>query len=375
MRRRGRARWFLGLGLVAAMFVAGRLLAAPSAYESALADLASASPATREAAVASLVDGGSRSLTTLLAEIDGRHAPLVKAGLVEAVKQLGVSTSQATALRALLSSRQVTTRFSAVQVIASTDGLMRAELLARAADSKESPAVRAAAAEALAGAAAELAGTKALAKDAAAPALVRGAAIRALGATGEDGAAEAKVIVLDAKRPLAERKAAIFGLSQGGSDGAAVLADLAEAETPWIRAEALAALASRGDADALSTLAAALSDEEAPVRAVALEGLLALGGGAAYAEEVEGLLADGDLRVKVLAVRHVATLGEASTEVLDTLSAFLADESANLRVEAALALHALGDASGAAAMAEDAESDDPSVARRAARAHRQITGE
>ena len=111
------------------------------------------------------------------------------------------------------------------------------------------------------------------------------------------------------------------------------------------------------------------------MRAVALEGLLALGGGTAYAAEIEGLLADEDLRVKVLAVRHVATLGEASTEVLATLGGFLADEDATLRAEAALALHALGDDRGAAPMAEDAESDDPSVARRAARAYRQITGE
>jgi HEAT repeat protein len=362
---------------VAAVFVGGRLVAAPSAYEQALTKLSDASPSIRAEGAATLAQGGASSLRTLLPEIDARgHGPLTKAGLVEVVKRIGVTSSQATALRALLSSRQTTTRWAAVQVIASTEGLMRADLLARAKDAKEVPAIRAAAAEALSGATDHLTAVQALASDASAPGSVRAAAIRALGTLGSSGATSAKAIAADAKRPVAERKAALFGLSQGGSSGASGLASLAEATDPWLRAHALGALVSQGDADSASTLAAAFDDDEASVRAVSLEGVIALGEGATYAEEILAFLSDDDVRVRVLAIRHVATLNPATvaSETLSTLQGLLDEEDATVRAEAARALYTLGDPSGASTMEADAEDENRAVARRAARIHQQISG-
>jgi hypothetical protein len=126
---------------------------------------------------------------------------------------------------------------------------------------------------------------------------------------------------------------------QAGADGAAeraeidTLVELAEADDPALRIQALSALGDRGAADddtVRSTLEAALADRDASVRGQALQALAVRGGGEAMEHLRQGLR-DPDPGVRIVAVERVeprdegiALLQEALADADETVRSFAA---------------------------------------------------
>jgi hypothetical protein len=169
---------------------------------------------------------------------------------------------------------------------------------------------------------------------------VRPAALRALGAFGEDaGPAVGDVAAALTDTDVQARSAAAWALSQIGRNGAAAVPALARAlSDPDPRVRDLAALALRAmgpaAAPAVPELIAALSDPVAYVRAPVADALGAMGPAARMAVHplAEKLLAKGE---QGLVLNCVATaLGEIGPEAKGALPA----------LEQALAMHRLGSA-------------------------------
>ena len=126
---------------------------------------------------------------------------------------------------------------------------------------------------------------------------------------------------------------------QTGTDSAAeraeidALVELAEADDPALRIQALSALGDRGPADddtVRSTLEAAFADRDAGVRGQALQALAVRGGGEAMAH-LRQALRDSDPGVRIVAVERVeprdegiALLQEALADVDETVRSFAA---------------------------------------------------
>jgi HEAT repeat protein len=244
-----------------------------------------------------------------------------------------------------------------------------------ATEEAETVPVRTAAVAALGSAGAQARSTLwGLVRDAEVPPAVRHAAIRALARVSPDGASDVGALAADGKRPFAERLLAVQALAQPTAPGSAVLARLATSVTPTIRAAALSALAERGDTTQAALMASALSDPWATVRLRGLQGLRALGAGATYRTQVIGRLLDTDPRVLSLAAQLVgATCRDIASQVTPSLKLLLASGNFRVRYDAALALFALGDTSGAATMLADQASPNPTQQRMAGMAYAQIT--
>ncbi|MFV1959901.1 MAG: HEAT repeat domain-containing protein [Planctomycetota bacterium] len=124
-----------------------------------------------------------------------------------------------------------------------------------------------------------------------------------------------------------------------------------------------------------TTLAGLLTDPSSDVRYVALQGLEVLGGTSLYSTAVIARLGDRSGRIQALAARLSGPIGASvKTTLIPKLKGLLASTSFRVRYEAALALKALGDKSGAATMRADRASKNPSIAKMAAYAHKLITG-
>jgi hypothetical protein len=345
--------------------------------EDVLEDLGSASAAERESAVTELVQGGSSSLPTLLAEVRDARSPLVQAGLAEAAAKIGVGASQEAAIVALLSSKTPSTRSAGVRILASKPGLGRVALTNLAKSSAEVPFLRASAAAALGGDLQSRSALKGLlaAKDT--PAMVRAATIRSLARTGEDGVKDVRDLALSSQTSAQERRAAVLALEQGGVDSRAALRAIVSGGSASIRPHAIAALATKGTSDDLEDLLEWTSEEDATVRLEALRTLLHLGGGASNRSAVASLLSDADVRVRILATQFFRKDSEALAEgTQSSLRGLLEDGNAHLRYEAALALHAHGDDTGKDVMKADRDASDGDAGhrRRAGTAYSLITG-
>jgi len=361
--------FLLLLGTVTAL-----LSAAPSLGESELQELGAHDPAVRASAVEKFVSLGATS--DLLDELGRAHSPLVKSGLAEAVRRKGVTSDDVTALGDLLTGSDVTARYLAAGLLSPVASQARSALAARAKDPDETTLVRAAAARTL-GAAGPRARTTlgALATDETIPSTVRQAAIRALAGVDEVGTDDARALVDDTDRPWADRACAIQALAQAGQAGRTRLVGLTASKEAPVRKAAARALVASGDAGAAPTLAGLLGDPAAGVRYVALQGLEVLGMAASYPTAVFPRLGDMSGRVQALAARLSGQVGGSSkATVIPKLKGLLASTNFRVRYEAALALKALGDKSGATTMLTDRASKNPSVAKMAAAAYRIITG-
>jgi HEAT repeat protein len=376
LRRMGRGRWAL-LAVVVAMIglVARATLGEERGFDDVVADLSSSDVSERAQAVADLVQGGSQSLSKLLGEIDSNDDPTAKGGLAEAVWKIGVGSNQEAALTSLLAARNPATRHAAIAILARHTGVARAALARTAASATENSFIRAGAAEAMGGDSSARSALKSLIANKVTPSSVRVAAIRGLARTGTNGANDIRDVALDGKRTHAERRSAVLALGQAGADSHDALVALVQAGEAFVRAGALAGLAFKGSSEDFEALAGWCGDDAPEVRVEALRTLVILGGGADHRSTVAGLLSDSDVRVQILAVRFFAKdTADLSETTQAALQSALESDSAGLRYEAALALHAHGDDSGKDVMKADRDRSgaDEGHKRRAALAYATI---
>jgi HEAT repeat protein len=369
-------KWVWVVALISIVVAANAIVAAPTGYERTIEALGHSDSAARLNAIEELAQGGRSTLGTLLAELDADHAPLVKSGLAEAIRRIGVGRNEESTLTALLASSSPVTRHATVTILRRYPRLAQPTLLKMAESKRELPSIRAAAVLALSESPDLRPPIKALAHDLSVSRTVRDAATTALATAGLDGASDVKQIAEDASRPREERMVAIRSLARPGSQGVSALKDLANSTTPWVRAEAIGALLRRSATSELSLMAtAATRDADAYVRATALESLIALGGGPTYREGIIGLLGDADVRVQALAINYLGRSGgDIAARLQAALRGLLASGNFNVRHEAALALFAHGDSFGAATMLADSAALNISQARKARQAYDLITG-
>jgi HEAT repeat protein len=369
----------LYLGTAAVALVAVTLWAR-GAWSSAgpLDNLASQDGTVRGTAIDQLVQGGVGQLDMLLTELEtGSHSSLVRFGIGEAMRRIGVGNAEAARLTALLSSPNPEKRSAALHALSSNGSLARAKLFELAHSPREKAPLRAAAARALGtGGSAARAGLHALALDLSLPSDLRHAAIDALALCTGPAAGDVAALALDASRPAGDRQRAVWALAEPGASGGAdalhglLAADGAEGET---RAGVVSALASRANLQDLPFVSAQLTDVSGAVRFAALRGLGRLTSEAAHLPEIEGLLTDSDRRVQTSAIEVVGRVSQSlHKDVTRTLQGLLGDPNFRVRYESANALYLHQDRSGAAAMLKDSLSTNQSEALMASQLYTRI---
>ena len=370
-------RWVPVVLLVALCVTGAVLWASPDEYSRALADLDEAAPEARAGAVEYLVSLGVSGLDDLLDELAGDPTPLQAAGLAEVVRTIGIGTSDVEDVTSLLASTYPPTRHAAITVLALQAASARDALETVATTDSEFPALRAAAAVALGGAGAQARSTlREVVSDEDAPELVRMAALRSLARISSDGADDARNLAASPRQPWSLRRAAILALGDVNAAGDAPLAYLLTSREAPVREAVLEAMVARGGTTNVALVAGRLTDTSADVRLAALRGLSLLGAAAGSRQAVIGRMLDADVRVLALAAELVGqTCQDIASTVRPSLVALLASTNFRVRYQAALALYAHGDKSGAATMKTDSGSGNPSQALQAGQAYSQITGQ
>jgi len=300
---------------------------------------------------------------------------LVKAGLAEAIRTMGVRASDLDSIKALLSDPAAATRHQAVKLLAPHAPAVLSDLEEVAAAADETVIVRAAATAALGNAGAQArSALRDLALDTDLAGAIRASAIRALSLVSTTAADDVRMIAEDSTRDWADRTVAIRALAQPASPGDTALSALTGSTTVRVRAETAAAMAERGLPQHISAVANLVGDAWPNVRYQALRALWVLGGAPANRTKVIARLLDADVRVKALAAKLVGqTCADIVSTVKPSLVLLLANANFRVRYEAALALFQLGDKSGAATMLADGASTNPSQRQMALQAYGLIT--
>ena len=313
----------------------------------------------------------------MLDELDGNHTPLQVAGIAEAVRGIGLGTSDVGDVTPLLEATEAPTRHAAITILAQQPASARTALEAVVADEDEVTTLRAAAAFALRGAGAQARSRlRRVALDDREPTAVRKAALRALAQVSTDGAGDVKDVAADASASWALRRVAIAALGDPAAQSSSALTTLLASKVVAVRTATIEALVTRGALADPTVVAAKLTDLSADVRYAALRGLVILGATAGPRTAIVGRMLDADPRIQALAAEVVGrTCLSIKATVRPTLVSLLASTNFNVRYHAALALHAHGDKSGAATMLADSLSPNPSVATQAKQAYRLITGQ
>ena len=362
----------IGFGVFAAVLTAN-----PTGREADLLDLGSADKAVRKAAVDRLGNGGAAVVTELIGRLDDPHSSLVRAGLVQSIRKAGgPAGSDATAVKGLLSSSDLSVRHAAVLTLIENPGIARVELTQRLSDSTEDPLVRRAAAHALGQAGAQSRATLSkFASDQNEPAGIRKAAIRALVNCGNPGLGDVENIAKDGTRDRSEREVAIRALADVGATGNGALTRLTADATAFVRAHATAGIGRSGGAADGPTLVAMLADPVANVRIEALRALEGLGLEVANIGAIVVCLGDADVRLQSLSCQIIErTKAPAFAGIQPQLRGLVASPTFRVRYDAALALAAFDDNFGAAQMAIDKGAGSLSQRRMASDAHALITG-
>ncbi len=374
-----RIRAYVPFVVVTAIALGAALLTAnPTGLEADLTDLGSKIPTVRKSAIDKLSKGSGQVRSSLLDELDSDRSALTKASIAAVVKNLGVTNSNATALKACLESRDSATRHAAIGILATAKrgDLARGNLRKILGDKNEAAALRCGAAIALGsgGASARDALLDAV-RDEKAPSSVTSAAMRGLAACSDKGAADIKVILDDAKADQSRREEAIRALVAGDSKGPDLLKVTVASPTIWVRQAAIEALASTGQNSYAATISPALADPVASVRLSALRGVIDTKGEKTYRKGIAALFADADARVRGLAARSVGrSSGDIAANVQAGLLGLLGDANFHVRYEAAMALLAHGNKGGLATMQADAVSLNQSQAAQARHAAARIQG-
>ena len=351
----------------------GALLLADVTTEPAFVnDLSSSDGTAREATIKQLASEPSR-LADMLDVLESDAAPIVKAGLAEAIGRMSLSTNSLSGIVTLASSSDVVTRVAAVRILARHASGARTTLAARAQDGAELASIRVVAVRGLGAAGGTaLPDLRQVAGDEKAPRAVRDAAVRALAVVSSDGLLDVYDLARESKASRSERENAIDAL--GEAQAFIELTALASHTQAWVRSRALTAMVRTGDKTHASTYASALQDADATVRWTALQGLGLLGGAAQNRSAVLLLLNDTDPRVQGLAARITGAISsDISSQVTPGLKALLGSTTFSVRREAALALLQLHDKSGLQTMQADAASTNPSIAATATQAVSQIS--
>ena len=366
-------RWLPVSLLVGLVLTAAVLFAGPPLPENDLADLAANDPQTRHAAILRLADSGQFS--DLVYALGEDHTPLVKAGLAEAIQTMGIGSSNLDSIKALLTHGDATTRHLAVKLLSGHAPEVWTDLEGVADDQDETALVRAAAAAALGGAGAQArSALRDLALDADLPGVVRTSAVRALARVSPAAVDDVRKIAEDGAQDWAERTVAIRALADPASPSDTALGLLAVSKNTRVRAETAAAMAKRGKPQHLTVLAGLVTDPWPKVRYQALQAIWVLGGAPANRAKVIGRMADTDPRVLALAAKLVGqTCGDIVSTVKPSLVTLLGSGNFRVRYEAALALLALGDTSGAATMLADGASTNLSQRQMAMQAYSLIS--
>ena len=352
--RRARRRAWMPLVLGAAVGLgAASLIASPSGRAADLADLGSSDRAVRGPALSRLVSAGaSPALDDLLAS----DAGLMRAGLIEVVRQAKPTLEDIDALRRLVAHRDMGLRLAAVHCVQETPALLENELEAALAHEAEHPLVRGSAARALGNLGAESrAVLRPQALNADVPVRVRRSAIAALAHTGTLGCTDLAALAQDPQRSRADRAHAIASLALPAVKARGALTKLLGSATAWIREHATAALGAIGHKGDVTRIVGMAIDPSGDVRLAALMALIEMGEDGAQVTTVLGLLADADARVQRRAAESLRSTGMAPWPATQAaLQGLLASANFLVRYEAALALGAYGSSAGVATMTADA---------------------
>ncbi len=193
----------------------GALLLADVTTEPAFVnDLSSSDGTAREATIKQLASEPSR-LADMLDVLESDAAPIVKAGLAEAIGRMSLSTNSLSGIVTLASSSDVVTRAAAVRILARHASGARTTLAARAQDGAELASIRVVAVRGLGAAGGTaLPDLRQVAGDEKAPRAVRDAAVRALAVVSSDGLLDVYDLARESKASRSERENAIDALGE-----------------------------------------------------------------------------------------------------------------------------------------------------------------